>query len=146
MIHLRRQLASRLYNTSRISPQASSYVQQKSYSTKPSPPVDPPPKSTPQDPPAERHNSSSMIRQEDAAQGTPHAPDYNVARDYRTSYAHLPLLFKFSFWCLCQSAYPSHRAFSPIPMRVMDGSEPGETVPAAVLSGAPIELQARTVR
>jgi NADH dehydrogenase (ubiquinone) Fe-S protein 4 len=28
----------------------------------------------------------------------------------------------------------------------MDGSEPGETTPAAVLSGAPIELQARTVR
>lgn len=31
-------------------------------------------------------------------------------------------------------------------MRVMDGSEPGEDTPAAVLSGAPIELQARTVR
>ncbi len=28
----------------------------------------------------------------------------------------------------------------------MDGSEPTDTVPAAVLSGAPIELQARTVR
>lgn len=28
----------------------------------------------------------------------------------------------------------------------MDGSEPGDTTPAAVLSGAPIELQARTVR
>lgn len=28
----------------------------------------------------------------------------------------------------------------------MDGSEPGEVVPAAVLSGAPVELQARTVR
>src|ERR1700761_9606199 len=36
--------------------------------------------------------------------------------------------------------------FSPVPSRVMDGSEPGETTPAAVLSGAPIELQARTVR
>lgn len=36
--------------------------------------------------------------------------------------------------------------FSPIPKRVMDGSEPGESVAAAVLSGAPIELQARTVR
>lgn len=31
-------------------------------------------------------------------------------------------------------------------MRVMDGSEPGDDTPAAVLSGAPIELQARTVR
>ena len=28
----------------------------------------------------------------------------------------------------------------------MDGSEPGEVLPAAVLSGAPIDLQARTVR
>lgn len=28
----------------------------------------------------------------------------------------------------------------------MDGSEPGETVPAAILSGAPTDLQARTVR
>jgi len=36
--------------------------------------------------------------------------------------------------------------FSPVPMRVMDGSEPGESTAAAVVSGAPIELQARTVR
>jgi NADH dehydrogenase (ubiquinone) Fe-S protein 4 len=28
----------------------------------------------------------------------------------------------------------------------MDGSEPGESVAAAVLSGAPTDLQARTVR
>jgi hypothetical protein len=28
----------------------------------------------------------------------------------------------------------------------MDGSEPGETLAAAVVSGAPIDLQARTVR
>lgn len=39
-----------------------------------------------------------------------------------------------------------HSNFSPVPMRVMDGSEPGDDTPAAVLSGAPIELQARTVR
>lgn len=38
------------------------------------------------------------------------------------------------------------RQFSPIPKRVVDGSEPGEAVAAAVLSGAPVELQARTVR
>lgn len=38
------------------------------------------------------------------------------------------------------------RNFSPIPKRVMDGSEPGDSVAAAVLSGAPIDLQARTVR
>ena len=36
--------------------------------------------------------------------------------------------------------------FTPVPKRVMDGSEDGEVLPAAVLSGAPIELQARTVR
>lgn len=37
-------------------------------------------------------------------------------------------------------------SFSPVPMRVMDGSEPGDTVAAAVCSGAPTDLQARTVR
>lgn len=36
--------------------------------------------------------------------------------------------------------------FSPVPKRVMDGSEPSEVVAAAVLSGAPTDLQARTVR
>ncbi|KAF2859878.1 hypothetical protein K470DRAFT_282389 [Piedraia hortae CBS 480.64] len=50
------------------------------------------------------------------------APDYNAHNEYRTS------------------------AFSPVPKRVMDGSEPGLTTPAAVLSGAPLDLQARTVR
>jgi len=35
--------------------------------------------------------------------------------------------------------------FSPVPKQVQDGSEEG-ILPAAVLSGAPIELQARTVR
>lgn len=39
-----------------------------------------------------------------------------------------------------------HSNFSPVPKRVMDGSEPGESVAAAVLSGAPVDLQARTVR
>lgn len=36
--------------------------------------------------------------------------------------------------------------FTPVPKRLLDGSEPGVSLPAAVLSGAPIELQARTVR
>ncbi|KAI1466982.1 ETC complex I subunit conserved region-domain-containing protein [Daldinia caldariorum] len=36
--------------------------------------------------------------------------------------------------------------FTPVPKRVMDGSEDHGFLPAAVLSGAPIELQARTVR
>lgn len=39
-----------------------------------------------------------------------------------------------------------YSTFTPIPKRVMDGSEDTELVSAAVLSGAPIELQARTVR
>lgn len=34
--------------------------------------------------------------------------------------------------------------FTPVPGRVQDGSE--DILPAAVLSGAPMELQARTVR
>ncbi|OAL45218.1 hypothetical protein IQ07DRAFT_548861 [Pyrenochaeta sp. DS3sAY3a] len=67
-------------------------------------------------------SDSTQIREQDAAAGMRHQPDYNVAIDYRTS------------------------NFSPIPKRVMDGSEPGESVAAAVLSGAPIDLQARTVR
>ncbi|KZZ91246.1 NADH dehydrogenase ubiquinone Fe-S protein 4, mitochondrial [Ascosphaera apis ARSEF 7405] len=35
--------------------------------------------------------------------------------------------------------------FSPVPKRVLDGSE-GGSLPAAVLSGAPVDLQGRTVR
>ncbi|KIV99579.1 uncharacterized protein PV09_08756 [Verruconis gallopava] len=75
------------------------------------------------EPPAERPDSTQMVSKESAGQAQPrHQPDYDVAVDYRTS------------------------AYSPIPKRVMDGSEPGETLPAAVLSGAPVDLQARTVR
>lgn len=51
-----------------------------------------------------------------------HQPDYNATIDHGTS------------------------TYSPVPKRVMNGSEPTETTPAAVLSGAPIDLQARTVR
>ncbi|RMZ76807.1 hypothetical protein DV738_g4683, partial [Chaetothyriales sp. CBS 135597] len=49
-----------------------------------------------------------------------HQPDYNAHIDHGTS------------------------RFSPVPIRVMDGSEPGDITPAAVLSGAPVDLQART--
>jgi hypothetical protein len=45
-----------------------------------------------------------------------------------------------------QLANADYSNFSPVPKRVMDGSEPGESVAAAVLSGAPVDLQARTVR
>ncbi|KEZ39804.1 NADH-ubiquinone oxidoreductase 21 kDa subunit, mitochondrial [Scedosporium apiospermum] len=36
--------------------------------------------------------------------------------------------------------------FTPVPKRVQDGSEESDIIPAAVVSGAPIELQARQVR
>jgi NADH dehydrogenase (ubiquinone) Fe-S protein 4 len=36
------------------------------------------------------------------------------------------------------------RTFSPVPKRIQDGSE--DVFPAATISGAPMELQARTVR
>lgn len=36
--------------------------------------------------------------------------------------------------------------FTPVPKRVLDGSEETEILPAAITSGAPMELQARTVR
>lgn len=36
--------------------------------------------------------------------------------------------------------------YSPVPKRVMDGSESGHFTPAAVVSGAPVDLQARPVR
>lgn len=39
-----------------------------------------------------------------------------------------------------------YSTFTPVPKRLLDGSEPGVALPAAVLSGAPIELQGRTVR
>ncbi|KAF2083913.1 NADH-ubiquinone oxidoreductase 21 kDa subunit mitochondrial precursor [Saccharata proteae CBS 121410] len=85
----------------------------------------PPPKASPEDAPSAKQEvgESAMIREQSAAEAYPdHKLDYNVAADNRTS------------------------AFSPLPKRVMDGSEPGESVPAAVLSGAPTDLQARTVR
>lgn len=37
-----------------------------------------------------------------------------------------------------------NRTFTPVPTRIQDGSE--DVLPAAVISGAPLELQARTVR
>lgn len=44
------------------------------------------------------------------------------------------------------SSLTLNRLFTPVPKRIMNGSEEGEVLPAAVLSGAPVELQARTVR
>lgn len=51
-----------------------------------------------------------------------HQPDYTATVDHGTS------------------------TYSPVPKRVLNGSEPGGMTPAAVLSGAPVDLQARTVR
>lgn len=51
-----------------------------------------------------------------------HQPDYNAHVDFATG------------------------QYSPVPRRVQDGSEPGIALSAAVLSGAPVDLQARTVR
>ncbi|KAK1071883.1 ndufs4 NADH dehydrogenase Fe-S protein subunit [Friedmanniomyces endolithicus] len=86
-----------------------------------------PRKVSPDDPPSGeggRKSLQNLTRTEEGASGgqPKHQPDYNVAADYRTS------------------------NFSPVPTRVMDGSEPGLDTPAAVLSGAPMDLQARTVR
>ncbi|GAB7361666.1 hypothetical protein MBLNU230_g1716t1 [Neophaeotheca triangularis] len=81
------------------------------------------PKPSTREPPSPSVGQAGMIRQQGPMEGQPsHSPDYDVAADYRTS------------------------NFSPVPTRVMDGSEPGPNTAAAVLSGAPQELQARTVR
>lgn len=66
---------------------------------------------------AERQPEGQVVEQLEHNQ-----PDYNATVDHGTS------------------------TFSPVPRRVMNGSEPGEITPAAVLSGAPVDLQARTVR
>ncbi|KAL1991179.1 hypothetical protein VTN49DRAFT_5683 [Thermomyces lanuginosus] len=82
-----------------------------------------PSKTDPSDAPTTPPKGSSLINKEEPREAVPrHQPDYNATIDHGTS------------------------TFSPVPKRVMDGSEPGPVVPAAVLSGAPTDLQARTVR
>ncbi|KAL8950651.1 MAG: hypothetical protein Q9222_003335 [Ikaeria aurantiellina] len=77
----------------------------------------------PSDSPAPTSGDSAMIRQEGSQEAmVDHQPDFHAPVDHGTS------------------------AFSPIPKRVMDGSEPGDLTAAAVLSGAPVDLQARTAR
>jgi len=79
--------------------------------------------------PATRRYESSKVpartvqeKKETAAAGLPrNVPDYSAPIDMATS------------------------TFTPVPKHVQDGSEEG-ILPAAVLSGAPIEMQARTVR
>ncbi|KAI9883576.1 MAG: hypothetical protein M1823_004650 [Watsoniomyces obsoletus] len=84
----------------------------------------PPPQTDTSDPPAPPAGDSDMIRQAGVAAGMvrheqPHYTDAHI--DHATS------------------------QFSPVPKHVLDGSEGGDSVPAAVLSGAPVDLQARTV-
>ncbi|KAJ5585458.1 uncharacterized protein N7459_005258 [Penicillium hispanicum] len=80
-------------------------------------------KTNPSEAPTTTHSGSSLLSKETPAEAmTRHQPDYEATIDHGTS------------------------QFSPVPKRVMDGSEPGDTLPAAVLSGAPTDLQARTVR
>lgn len=43
-------------------------------------------------------------------------------------------------------ANPRGSTFTPVPKKIQDGSEDVPYLQAAVLSGAPLELQARTVR
>ena len=47
---------------------------------------------------------------------------------------------------LGSSIDPPSRTFTPVPKHIQDGSEDTTHVPAAIISGAPMELQARTVR
>ncbi|CRG90596.1 NADH dehydrogenase (ubiquinone) Fe-S protein 4 [Talaromyces islandicus] len=82
-----------------------------------------PVKTDPSEAPTTPSKGSSLVRQESPGEAMArHQPDYNATIDHGTS------------------------TFSPVPKRVMDGSEPGDVVAAAVLSGAPTDLQARTVR
>lgn len=91
--------------------------------------------------PAPRSGDSAMIRQE-GSEGAliSHQPDFHAPVDHGTSYE--PAIQNYD----CIQAKQLSRAFSPIPRRVMDGSEPGDLTAAAVLSGAPVDLQARTAR
>ncbi|KAI9821711.1 MAG: NADH:ubiquinone oxidoreductase 21kD subunit [Pycnora praestabilis] len=87
--------------------------------------IQPEPKSDSSDSPAASPGDSSMIRQEGAEgaiTSTRNQPDYGAPVDHGTS------------------------RFSLVPKRILDGSEPGDVLSAAVLSGAPVELEARTVR
>ncbi|KAK2806185.1 NADH:ubiquinone oxidoreductase 21kD subunit [Emmonsiellopsis sp. PD_5] len=80
------------------------------------------PKTSPEDAPTDV-SRSTVVRKETPSQAMArHQPDYNATVDHGTS------------------------SFSPVPKRVMDGSEPSGAIAAAVLSGAPTDLQARTVR
>ena len=98
------------------------------------------PKSDSSTAPAPPPGDSAMIRQKDSAEGmVDHQPNFRAPIDHGTSY-----VLQFRIVVIWLKA--PYRTFSPVPKHVMDGSEPGDVVPAAVLSGAPVELQARVAR
>jgi NADH dehydrogenase (ubiquinone) Fe-S protein 4 len=74
------------------------------------------------------------------------SPDYNVPIDMATSYvpdeASPPSVHCVQLSNLCSTNYST---FTPVPKQVQNGSEEN-VLPAGLISGAPIELQARTVR
>jgi NADH dehydrogenase (ubiquinone) Fe-S protein 4 len=74
------------------------------------------------------------------------SPDYNVPIDMATSYvpdeARPPFVHCVQLSNLCSTNYST---FTPVPKQVQNGSEEN-VLPAGLISGAPIELQARTVR
>lgn len=72
-------------------------------------------------------------------------PDYGAHIDKATSYDP-PLTSKKTLRLSLTCLSSTNSTYTPVPKRVLDGSEPGVNLPAAVLSGAPVELQARTVR
>ncbi|MCJ1277568.1 NADH:ubiquinone oxidoreductase 21kD subunit [Puttea exsequens] len=118
MVGLRPQLASRLLQAN-----AARYGHMTPRGARWAASETPAPKSSSSDPPSQERGESAMVRQESASAGmVDHQPDYLAPIDHGTS------------------------QFSPIPKRVMDGSEPMDITPAALLSGAPVDLQARTVR
>ena len=90
------------------------------------------------DPGSAQNQDARLVRQPPSSDAVvEHNLDYDAHADHGTSYVDLWRNVRFT---------NTNSAFSLVPKRVMDGSEPGQTVAAAVLSGAPIDLQARTVR
>ena len=105
-----------------------------------------PPMSSPDDAPTTPTKGSSLINKESPAEAMArHQPDYNATIDHGTSYISKPLLAFFRFSVLAANRVVHFRTFSPVPKRVINGSEPG-VLAAALTSGAPTDLQGRTVR
>ena len=108
---------------------------------------EPDPNAIPSDSMQSTEDQATMITVEEAAAALPstykpsHQPDWNVTPDHGTSYASKTLSSE-----LLSANFFRYSTFSPVPKRVMDGSEPGEVVPGAILSGAPVDLQGRQVR